>query len=86
MREEFSFPWKGMIDWLDEGGVAEVKESGDMKCSSCLLFDCFYSICGILTIQRHKGVWKQKKRDETKHVTACSKGGLRFNKIKSHDY
>lgn len=24
--------------------MAEVKESGEMKCGSCLLFDCLYSI------------------------------------------
>ena len=35
MWEEFSFPWEGMIDWLDEEVWLELK-SGEMKCSSCL--------------------------------------------------
>lgn len=37
-----------------------------------------------LTIQSHKGIWKENKRDEMKHVKGGFKGG--FKMIKSHDY
>lgn len=72
-------------DWLTRGrGVADVKQRGDVKCSFYLiLFDCFYSACWRLTIQSHKGIWKENKRDEMKHVKGSFKES--FEMIKRHE-
>lgn len=56
------------------GGVAQVKQSAGHEMQLLSFYVIASAVfCGILTVQRHKGVWK--RRDETEHVTACSRAG-----------
>lgn len=46
--EEFSFPWEGMIDWVDEEVWLKLKSQGRWNAAISLLFDCLYSALGYL--------------------------------------
>ena len=85
MWVEFSFPWEGMIDWLDEEVWPELNSQGRWDAAPCLLFD--YSIyVGYLPFSATKVSARRRKEMKGKRVIACSKESLRFNMIKKHDF